>query len=288
MPTASNGTSLRQPTARLTCIAPPSTLGSSRSAFLRAANASSACSIVRRRDHRHEMAAMIVASRKRPASAMAAVRGLYRSASQMNAISRTKPAVSTPNTTASSAQTKRPELKPILACACSSRYRRQPPIQRFPRLLACPDGPEQKAKRQGQRQSRVGPLLQRLVDRNGHVVADLADRLDCFPSLVLGVRDDTSDIRTCRHGSILSYAIVCCKTKCGHKSSAFGSCVLMRRKPQGNGCDVSVLSTLPLQGGSVRHRLKDLSVPAFSPLARSAHTLSAPPPCHRRARDGER
>src|SRR6516162_7531677 len=134
-------------------------------------------------------------------------------------------AVSTPNTTASSAQTKRPELKPILACACSSRYRRQPPIQRFPRLLACPDGPEQKAKRQGQRQSRVGPLLQRLVDRNGHVVADLADRLDCFPSLVLGVRDDTSDIRTCRHGSILSYAVVCCKTKCGHKSSAFCTCM---------------------------------------------------------------
>jgi len=28
-------------------------------------------------------------------------------------------------------QTKRPELRPVLACACSSRYRRQPPIQRF-------------------------------------------------------------------------------------------------------------------------------------------------------------
>src|SRR5215468_4372378 len=213
-------------------MAPPSTLGSSQIAGLRAANASSACSIVRRRDHRHEMAATIVANRKRPASAMAAVRGSYRSASQMNAISRTKPAVRTPNTTARSAQTKRPELRPILACACSSRYRRQPPISGSSRLLACPDGPEQKAKRQGQRQSRVGPLLQGLVDRNGHVVADLADRLDCFPSLVLGVGDDTSDIRTCRHGSILSYAIVCCKTKCGHKSSALGvSCALCGRRP---------------------------------------------------------
>src|SRR5712671_3433991 len=111
----------------------------------------------------------------------------------MNAIRRTKPAVSTPNTTARSAQTKSPELRPVLACACSSRYQRQP---------------------------RIGPPLQRLVDRNGHVVADLADRLDCFPSLVLGVGDDTSDIRTCRHGSILSYGMMCCKTKCGHKSSA--------------------------------------------------------------------
>src|SRR5262249_15331360 len=100
-----------------------------------------------------------------------------------------------------------------------------PPFSGSSRLLACPDGPEQKANRQRQRQSRVRPLLHGLVDRNGHVVADLADRLDCFPSLVLGVRDDTSDIRTCRHGSILSYAIVCCKTKCRRRSSAFGTCV---------------------------------------------------------------
>src|SRR5215467_15805410 len=97
------------------------------------------------------------------------------------------------------------------------------PFSGSSRLLACPNGPEQKAKRQRQRQRRIGPLLQGLVDRNGHIVADLADRLNRFPSLILGVGDDTSDIRTCRHGSILSYAIVCCKTKCGHESSAIGT-----------------------------------------------------------------
>src|SRR5215475_5340407 len=192
-------------------MALPRTLGSSQVAFPRAASASSACSVVRRRDHRQQTAAIIVASRKRPASATAAVSGSYRSASQMKAIRRTNPAVAIPNATARSAQTKRPKLRPVLACACSSRYRRQPPIQRFLPLLARPDGPEQKAKRQRQRQRCIGPLLQGLVDRNGHVVADLADRLDCFPSLVLGVRDDASDIRSCRHGSILSYAIIAVK-----------------------------------------------------------------------------
>src|SRR5215813_9667664 len=206
-------------------MALPRAFGSSHVAFLRAASASSACSIVRRRDHRQQTAEIIVASRKRPASAMAAVSGPCRSASQMKATKRTNPAVTIPNTTARSAQTKRPELRPVLARACSSRYLRQPPIQRFLRPLACPDGAEQKADRQRQRQRRIGPLLQGLVDRNGQVVADFADRLDCFPSFILGVRDDSSDIRTCRHGSILSYAIVCCKTKCGHKSSALGTAV---------------------------------------------------------------
>src|SRR5262245_30408690 len=138
----------------------------------------------------------------------------------MKAVRRMNAAVSIPPTTASNAQIKRPELRPVFACAWSSRYLRHPPIQGFSGSLTRPYHPEQKAKCQRQPQRRIGPLLQGLVDRNGHVVADLADRLDCFPSLVLGVRDDTSDIRTCRHGSILSYAIVCCKTKCGHKSSA--------------------------------------------------------------------
>src|SRR5262249_33424351 len=186
-------------------MALPRTLGSSQVAFLRAASASSACSIVRRRDHRQQIAAIIVANRKRPASAMAAVSGSCRSASQMKAISRTKPAGTSSKARERSAQTKRPELRPVLARACSSRYLRHPPIQRFLPLLACPDGPEQKANRQRQRQRRIGPLLQGLVDRNGQVVADFADRLDCFPSFILGVRDDSSDIRPCRHGSILSY-----------------------------------------------------------------------------------
>src|SRR5262245_47296101 len=200
-------------------MALPRTLGSSQVAFPRAASASSACSIVRRRDHRQQTAAIIVANRKRPASAVAAVSGSYRWDSQMKAITRTNPAVTIPNTTARSAQTKRPELRPVLARARSSRYFRQPPIQRFLPGLTCPHGPEQKAKRQRQSQRRIGALLQGLVDRVGHVVADFADRLDCFASFVLGVRDDTSDICTCRHGSILSYGIVCCKTKCGRKSS---------------------------------------------------------------------
>src|SRR5262245_62766779 len=206
-------------------MALPRTLGSSQVAFPRAGSSSAACSIVRRRDYRQHTAAIIVANRKRPASAVAEVSGSYRWDSQMRAITRTNPAVSIPNTTARSAQTKRPELRPVLARACSSRYLRQPPIQRFLCPLACPDGAEQKANRQRQRQRRIGPLLQGLVDRNGQVVADFADRLDCFPSLILGVRDDSSDIRTCRHGSILSYGIVCCKTKCGHKSSALGTAV---------------------------------------------------------------
>src|SRR5215470_13735618 len=200
-------------------MALPRTLGSSQVAFPRAASASSACSIVRRRDHRQQTAAIIVANRKRPASAAAAVSGSYRWASQIKAIRRTNPAVTIPNTTARSAQTKRPELRPVLARARSSRYFRQPPIQRFLPGLTCPHGPEQKAKRQRQSQRRIGALLQGLVDRVGHIVTDFADRLDCFPSFVLGVRDDTSDICTCRHGSILSYGIVCCKTKCGRKSS---------------------------------------------------------------------
>src|SRR5262245_25583696 len=95
-----------------------------------------------------------------------------------------------------------------LSGARSSRYFRQPPIQRFLPGLTCPHGPEQKAKRQRQSQRRIGALLQGLVDRVGHIVADFADRLDCFPSFVLGVRDDTSDICTCRHGSILSWNCV--------------------------------------------------------------------------------
>src|SRR5262249_31146292 len=85
------------------------------------------------------------------------------------------------------------------------------PFSGSPGSLTCPDDPEQKTKCQGQTQRRIGPLLQGLVDRVGHVVADFADRLDCFPSLVLGVRDDTADIRTCRHGSILSYGIIAVK-----------------------------------------------------------------------------
>src|SRR5262249_25289809 len=139
------------------------------------------CSIVRRRGHRQQTAAIIVANRKRPASAVAAVSGSYRWASQMKAIRRTNPAVTIPNTTARSAQTKRPELRPVLARARSSRYFRQPPIQRFLPGLTCPHGPEQKAKRQRQSQRRIGALLQGLVDRVGHIVADFADRLDCFP-----------------------------------------------------------------------------------------------------------
>src|SRR5215813_177407 len=184
-------------------MALPRILGSSQVAFPRAASTSSACSIVRQ-----QTAAIIVANRKRPASAVAAVSGSYHWDSQMKAITRTNPAVTIPNTTARSAQTKRPELRPVLARARSSRYFRQPPIQRFLRPLACPDGAEQKADRQRQRQRRIGALLQGLVDRVGHIVADFADRLDCFPSFVLGVRDDTSDICTCRHGSILSWNCV--------------------------------------------------------------------------------
>src|SRR5260221_12790204 len=78
-------------------MAPPSTLGSSQIAFLRAANASSACSIVRRRDQRHEIAAIIVANKRRPASTMAAVRGPKRSGGQLNAIRGAQPAASTPD-----------------------------------------------------------------------------------------------------------------------------------------------------------------------------------------------
>ena len=70
----------------------------------------------------------------------------------------------------------------------------------FSGSLTCPYHPEQKAKCQRQPQCRIGPLLQGLVDRIGYIVADFADRLDCFSSLVLGVRDDTSDVRTRRHG----------------------------------------------------------------------------------------
>src|SRR5215510_6361166 len=192
-------------------MALPRTLGSSQVAFPRAASASSACSIVRRRDHRQQTAAIIVANRKRPASAVAAVSGSYRWASQMKAIRRTNPAVTIPNTTARSAQTKRPELRPVLARARSARYFRQPPIQRFLPGLTCPHGPEQKTKRQRQSQRRIGALLQGFVDRVGHIVADFADRLDCFPSFVLGVRDDTSDTFARAAMARSFHGIVCCK-----------------------------------------------------------------------------
>src|SRR5215831_6248107 len=93
--------------------------------------------------------------------------------------------------------------EPVAPNICATR-----PFSGSPGSLTCPDDPEQKAKCQRQSQRRIGALLQGLVDRIGHVVADFADRLDCFPSLVLSVRDDTSDVRTRRHGSILSYGMI--------------------------------------------------------------------------------
>jgi uncharacterized protein YjbJ (UPF0337 family) len=53
---------------------------------LRVASASSARSIVRRRDRRPQMSVTIVTSRKTPPSAVAAISGSKRSANQMNAI----------------------------------------------------------------------------------------------------------------------------------------------------------------------------------------------------------
>jgi hypothetical protein len=83
-------------TAHLNCTAED--FRSSQIAFLRAARANPARSIVRRRDQRQQMSVIIVANRKKPVSAVAAVRGSYRSASKMKAIRRTNPAVTIPNT----------------------------------------------------------------------------------------------------------------------------------------------------------------------------------------------
>src|SRR6516165_464619 len=60
------------------------------------------------------MSAIIVTSRKKPASAAAARRGSYRSANQMKATRRMNAAVKIANVAASSAQMKRLEPRPVL------------------------------------------------------------------------------------------------------------------------------------------------------------------------------
>ena len=68
----------------------------------------------RRREAMHEISEMMVISRKRPASANAAVSGSNRPASQMKAANTRKPKVTAPPNAASSPHAKRPGFSPSL------------------------------------------------------------------------------------------------------------------------------------------------------------------------------
>src|ERR1700724_980156 len=62
-----------------------------------------------------------------------------------------------------------------------------------PPSLPPPCGAEQKSQSERERERRIGPVLERLVDRAGQVVADLADRIDRVASAVFHVRDRLVD-----------------------------------------------------------------------------------------------
>src|SRR5689334_6795073 len=62
------------------------------------------------------------------------------------------------------------------------------------RMSTAPSRTEQEADAGSERQRRIRPTLQRLIDRIDHVVADLADRADAFHRLVLHVGYDTTDV----------------------------------------------------------------------------------------------
>src|SRR5262245_52364908 len=74
---------------------------------------------------------------------------------------------------------------------CRSIYRRQI----IAANLSPPSRAEQEADAGGERERRIGPLLERLVDRVDHIVADLAHGADRFHALVLRVGNHALDIR---------------------------------------------------------------------------------------------
>src|SRR6185437_11471247 len=93
-------------------------------------------------------------------------------------------------------QMKTPVVAPVFDWIASVASRIRPLIMEAPRRLAAPQSAppshsEQKSKRGGDRERRVRPLLDRLVDRLDKIVRYVAHRADCFLSFGLRVGDHT-------------------------------------------------------------------------------------------------